>query len=120
MNIAEMKEAVECRQDTVGFLHLKDILKLRDLGIEVDGLSFQKAAQVIFDLRSQKKITLGVTREAIKLICFENPCFKTERFLLDQYHSIFKYSVEHQAYLFMQKGTLEEYRHLIGRYGRYV
>ena len=121
MNLQDLKEMVECRENIVGFLHISDIMSLKDQGIDVDGLSFEAAAAVVFDLREKKTISKNVAQEAIQLMCANNSRIKTERFRFDPaYNTIYEYCESGNSYKFYRKGSKKDFNALISTHGKYI
>lgn len=115
-----MKAMTASRENVAGFLFTADIVKLQNDGINVNGLSFNDAAAVVFDLYANKAISNATATNAIKLLCASNTAVKTERYRSNGDGKILEYSANHNAYLFLQSGGQRELNKLIAINGEYI
>jgi hypothetical protein len=115
MNINEMKAMVNCRISVIGFLHFNDKVELNELfgkWAKIETQSFKEIAEKAFELYASGLITNKTCSKIITLICENNARFRTESHRYDN-GSIFEYSNEQRAYVFIQKGTRKDFNKLV-------
>lgn len=124
MKKIEMIEIATNRQNLTAFLHITEIkaitAKLAD-GVDVDKKSFDEICSIVLDQYENKKISNKQASEVFEILAKANKSFKIEKFCCSQgYNEIYKYSPEHDAYLFYCKGGQYKLNELVRENGRFA
>lgn len=124
MKKIEMLEIMSCRENVVAFLHhseIKDInAKLAD-GVDVDKKSFDEICSIVLEQYQAKQISNKQASEIFETLAKANKSFKIEKFRCSHvYNEIYKYSPDHEAYLFYCKGGQKKLNELIRENGRFM
>lgn len=121
MKIIVMQQIRDSRKNLIGFLHHTDISKIKALtGCNPSGKAFYTVCDEIFSLYNAGVASNKEVSEAFDILARSNTRFRTERFRNDGCGSIFKYSTEHNAYVFYCKGTARTLKNLNTEHGEYV
>lgn len=118
-----MKAIQENRQNLVGFLHITEIkaitAKLAD-GVDVDKKSFDEICSIVLEQYQAKQISNKQASEIFETLAKANKSFKIEKFRCSHvYNEIYKYSPDHEAYLFYCKGGERTLAKLEKEFGRF-
>lgn len=124
MKKIEMIEISQNRQNLVGFLHITEVqainAKLAD-GVDVDKKSFDEICSIVLEQYQAKQISNKQASEVFEILAKANKSFKIEKFRCSHgYNEIYKYSPDHQAYLFYQNGGQKQLDKLIKENGRFA
>ena len=124
MKKIEMIEISQNRQNLTAFLHISEIkainAKLAD-GVDVDKKSFDEICSIILEQYENKKISNKQASEIFEILAKANKSFKIEKFRCSHgYNEIYKYSPDHEAYLFYCKGGQKKLNELIRENGRFM
>ena len=123
MKKIEMIEISQNRQNLTAFLHISEIkainAKLAD-GVDVDKKSFDEICSIILEQYENKKISNKQASEIFEILAKANKSFKIEKFRCSHgYNEIYKYSPDHEAYLFYCKGGERTLAKLEKEFGRF-
>lgn len=124
MKKIEMIEIATNRQNLTAFLHITEIkainAKLADGG-DVDKKSFDEICSIVLEQYQAKKISNKQASEIFEILAKANKSFKIEKFRCSHgYNEIYKYSPDHEAYLFYCKGGQGQLNKLIKENGRFA
>jgi len=127
MKITEIKEMIQVRSDAVGFLHMSDIVKIEqilkkideDVITSLDKLSFNNICDKLLKIRNRK--TQKNIDKIFDILFEENINFKEERYRYDSStNSIYQFSKEKKAYIFIKNGDRAVLNKLIRENGRFI
>lgn len=124
MKKIEMIEISQNRQNLTAFLHISEIkainAKLAD-GVDVDKKSFDEICSIVLEQYQAKQISNKQASEIFETLAKANKSFKIEKFRCSHvYNEIYKYSPDHEAYLFYCKGGQKKLNELIKENGRFM
>ena len=123
MKLAEMLEIRDNRVNLQCFLHYSEqnfIQNLLDVDFHVEP-SFIDICNIVLSMYTNKAISNKAASKCFEILAQANPRFKTERYRYDSsYKTLYKYSKEHDIYLFYSKCSVQEYYALVKRDGKYI
>lgn len=109
MNVQQMIEIKNSRENLVGFLRLADILKINELLNEnIDKLPFNKVCDLVIEKYQSKQIKNKAASEIFEILMTENKSLKTHKYRFDD-GKLFVFSESHNAYLFDKRITKKEF-----------
>ena len=118
-----MLEIRDNRVNLQGFLHYSEqnfIQNLLDVDFHVEP-SFIDICNIVLSMYTNKAISNKAASKCFEILAQANPRFKTERYRYDSsYKTLYKYSKEHDIYLFYSKCSVQEYYALVKRDGKYI
>ena len=123
MKKIEMLEISQNRQNLTAFLHVSEIKAINAnlVDTNVDKKTFDEICSIVLDQYENKQISNKQASEIFEILAKANKSFKIEKFRCSHgYNEIYKYSPDHQAYLFYQNGGKKELDKLITENGRFV
>lgn len=124
MKKSEMIEISQNRQNLTAFLHVSEIkainAKLVD-GVDVNYMNFEQICNTTLEQYQAKKISNRKASGIFEILAHSNRDFKIEKFRCSHgYNEIYKYSPDHDAYLFYCKGGQRQLNELVRENGRFA
>ena len=123
MKLTEMLEIRDNRVNLQGFLHYSEqnfIQNLLDIDFHV-APSFIDICNLVLSMYTNKAISNKAASKCFEILAQANTSFKTKRYRYDSaYKTLYKYSKEHNAYLFYSKCSVQKYNALVKKDGKYI
>lgn len=122
MEISQMQEIAQDRENLIGFLHISQIKEINSiLNTDVSEKSFIEICVItLFELNA-RLISNRQASIVFEILMEANQSFKIKRFRYDGGSKvIYEYSKAHGAYLFLQQGDSRDFHELERRFGKYV
>ncbi|MPW78237.1 hypothetical protein CPI01_07260 [Moraxella catarrhalis] len=124
MKKIEMIEISQNRQNLTAFLHITEIKVINALladGVDVNHMNFEQICNTTLEQYQAKKISNLKAARIFEILAHSNRDFKIEKFRCSHgYNEIYKYSPDHEAYLFYCKGGQGQLNKLIAENGRFM
>lgn len=106
----------ECRVNMSAYLHISEIIELRDLlGEDISKLSFKEAVNKV----REHPVKAANRRRAMEILVNANDSIRTERFRYDN-GKVFQYDADQRAYIFVARLSRVAFNELVSRKGKYI
>ena len=108
MKNSEMREIKVSRKNIVGFLFVKDDVKIREM-LNIDEVgTFYNVCDKTIEAYENKRITNSAASEIFKLLRSSNDQIRTDKYRFDN-NKLFTYSEEQRAYIFERNISSKEF-----------